>query len=244
MKEINLDLSLIIACFNEEGLLRQSVEEILDVLNYTRFSYEIIFIDDCSTDKTVGIIKQLVNEHPDKMKMILHKKNEGRGKTVTDGIKYSKAKIVGYIDIDLQNPARYIPSLVREVAKGADIATASRTYRLTWVAVPRWIISKGYKFLVKLFLRLNLEDTETGCKFFNRESILPVLDEVRDNHWFWDTEIMARSYLKGLKIVEIPSIFIRKGLYTRVKIFRDCYRQFIKLIEFRMQLGRIKKSEF
>lgn len=238
---MNLDLSLIIPCYNEGAILKNSVNQILEVLNTTRFSYEIILIDDYSTDGTVDIIKQLAEEHPETaIKQIFHKKNEGRGKTVNDGILNSEASIVGFIDIDLSTHPRYIPCLIREIKKGADIATALRVYKLSWFTMPRWILSKGYKFLVKLLLRLDIKDTETGCKFFNKASILPVLSEVRDAYWFWDTEIMARSYIKGLKVVEISSVFIRRGLYSRVKIFKDSADYFIKLIKFRQELKRKK----
>ena len=97
-------------------------------------------------------------------------------------------------------------------------------------------------FLVKLLLKLDLKDTETGCKFFNREKILPILEEIHDRHWFWDTEIMARAYIKGLKIIETPSIFIRKGFYTRVRIFRDSLVQFRNLARFKRELNKIVKK--
>lgn len=240
---MNPDLSLIIPCYNEEVILRNSVNRILEALNTARFSYEIILIDDYSVDGTVDVIKQLVEEHPDiSIKPIFHKWNEGRGKTVSDGILNSGAEIVGFIDTDLSTSAAYIPALVLEIKKGADVATALRIYKLSWSNLHRWIISKGYRFLVKLLLRLDLNDTETGCKFFNREKITPILDEIHDHLWFWDTEIMVRAYLKGLKIVEVPSVFIRKGLYTRVKIIRDSFRYFVNLIKFKQELNKASKK--
>lgn len=235
----SLDLSLIIPCYNELAALKENTKQIIEVLNSTRFSYEIIFVDDCSTNDTVELIKEIINEHPDvNISAVFHKQNEGRGKAVADGILTAQAKIAGFIDIDLSISASYIPSMVMEIVKGADIAIALRVYKLSWHSVPRWIISKGYSLLVKLFLRLELNDTETGCKFFNRERIMPILAEIRDTHWFWDTEIMVRSYLKGFKIIEIPSVFIRSGFYSKVKIFRDSIQYFINLVGFRRELKR------
>lgn len=239
----HIDLSLIIACYNEELVLRESIKQIFEILDNARFSYEIIFVDDFSQDNTRKIIEDIISEYPDKrFKKIFHEKNTGRGSAVTEGIKLSKGQIVGFIDLDLSTPARYIPTLAMEIKKGAGVASALRVYKLNWSAVPRWVLSKGYRFLVRLLLRLDLKDTETGCKFFNRERILPILDEVRDSHWFWDTEIMARSRMKGLKIAEIPSVFMRKGLYSRVKIFRDSFYYLIKLIRFRKELVKSVKK--
>ncbi len=238
----DIDLSLIIACYNEEPVLEQSIKQIFEVLDDTRFNYEVIFVDDNSEDDTRVIIDRIISTYPDKnLNKIFHEKNIGRGATVADGIRASRGPIVGSIDIDLSTPARYIPALTVEIEKGADIANALRVYKLCWLAVPRWIISRCYRFLVKLMLRLDLGDTETGCKFFRRERILPVLDEIRDRHWFWDTEIMARSYIKGLRIVNLPTVFIRKGLYSRVKIIRDSFQYLNKLIRFKIELDRIRK---
>lgn len=235
----DIDLSLIIPCYNEEPILLDSIKLIFESMDNTQIRYEIIFVDDCSQDNTRNLIDRVINEYKNKRFVkIFHEVNKGRGGTVTDGIMASKGKISGFFDIDCSTHPRYIPVLVWEIQKGADMATALRVYKLNWLAAPRWVLSKGYKFLVKLWLRLDLSDTETGCKFFNREKIVPILSEICDNYWFWDTEIMVRSYLKGLKIVEIPSVFIRKGFYTRVKIVRDCFRQFISLIKFKQELKR------
>lgn len=240
----DIDLSLIIACYNEEPILEHSIKQIFEVLDDTRFHYEVILVDDNSEDNTRAMIDSIISRYPDKKLIkIFHKKNMGRGATVAEGIMMSRGPIVGSIDIDLSTPARYIPALVVEIEKGADIATALRVYKLHWIAIPRWIISKGYRFLVKLMLRLDLGDTETGCKFFRRERILPVLDEIRDRHWFWDTEIIARAYIKGLRIVHLPTVFIRKGLYTRVKIIRDSFQHLNKLIRFKIELDRIRKRK-
>ena len=78
-------------------------------------------------------------------------------------------------------------------------------------------------------------DTEAGFKFFNRENILPVLAAVDNQHWFWDTEIMIRSYLTGLKITQIPTLFIRRfDKYSTVNPITDS-------IEYLVQLYRFKK---
>ncbi|MFC1509654.1 glycosyltransferase family 2 protein [Candidatus Omnitrophota bacterium] len=238
----DIDLSLVIACYNEKSILEKSIKQIFEVLDDTRFNYEVIFVDDKSEDNTRAIIDSIISKYPDKnLSKIFHEKNVGRGASVAEGIVVSRGPIVGSIDIDLSTPARYIPVLTVEIEKGADIANAFRVYKLCWIAVPRWIISKCYSFLVKLMLRLDLGDTETGCKLFRRERILPILDEIRDKHWFWDTEIIARAHIKGLRIVNLPTVFIRKGLYSRVKIIRDSFRYLNNLIRFKIELDRIRK---
>ena len=236
----NFDFSLIVACYNEEGFLRESIKKVTEVFSSTNIKYEIIFVDDKSRDNTVDIIKKLLtaNSH---WRLIEHEKNQGRGKAVSDGIKASAAPIVGFIDIDLSTSPWYLPRLIHEVQKGADMATAMRIYKLKAKTFFRWILSKGYNFIMQVFLRCSLQDTETGCKVFNREKILSVLAQTEDAHWFWDTEIMVHSLLAGHKIIEVPSIFIREGLYTRVRLLKDTKDYLFNLIKFRQKL---KKTTF
>lgn len=235
-----LDLSLVIACYNEEVLLLDSVQQIVEVLDATRCSYEIIFIDDCSQDSTRSLIDQLIEEHSDKAYWkIFHEQNKGRGGTVTDGIRAAQGTVVGFIDIDLETPARYIPSCVAAIQAGCDVATGRRIYTFRLRSIDRYILSKGYSRLVKWIYGLPLRDTETGFKFFNRKTILPILDQIQDQRWFWDTEIMVRSYLNGLKIIEIPTLFIRRfDKQSTVNTLSDSIEYLIQLYRFKKLIRR------
>jgi glycosyltransferase involved in cell wall biosynthesis len=236
-----VDVSLILACYNEEQIFTQSVKEILEILDNTRFTYEIIFVDDCSKDRTRDLISEAIAQYPDKpLRRLLHEKNKGRGGTVADGIKIARGDVAGFIDIDLEVHARYIPSCILAIQNGADVAIAHRVYTFQPKSVDRWLMSKGYSWLVRHLLGVDLFDTETGYKFFDREKILLVLDEIEDQRWFWDTEIMVRSYLRGLKIAEIPALFIRRfDKQSTVSGIRDSVEYFGKLWRFR---GAIKKE--
>jgi len=101
-----LDLSLIIPCYFEEEVLEKSVEELLLILDNTRFSYEVIFVDDGSKDETKKIIERILAEDRGKhrLKKIFHEKNVGRGGAVNTGIRNAKGEVVGFIDIDLEVP--------------------------------------------------------------------------------------------------------------------------------------------
>lgn len=247
MKQV--DFGLVIACYNEvrnngDNFIK-NVEEIDKILDNTKYSYEIIFVDDCSQDSTRKVIKQLVKKHKN-FKYLFHEKNKGRGGAVMDGIKISNSKVSGFIDIDLEIPAHNIPILINKVIDGADLATGLRSYKFGFLylkATHRFLAHKIYKFLVKILLRTKLKDTETGCKFFNTNNILPVLDEIEDTHWFWDTEIMIRSYFKGLKIKEIPVNFTRiPESGSTLKFFSDSYIYFKNLIKFLPKVKKMRKK--
>ena len=238
------DLSIVIACYNEEDILVNNVKEVVDVLDATRFAYEFIFIDDCSQDNTRELINSLIGQYADKsFRRIFHEQNKGRGGTVTEGIREARGSVVGFIDIDLETHARYIPSCVAVIRAGYDVATAKRNYTFRIRSIDRYLLSKGYSRLVKWVLGFPLQDTETGFKFFNRAKILPVLEKTHDQKWFWDTEIMVRSYLAGLKIIEIPTLFIRRfDKQSTVNPLRDSVEYLVKLFRFKKQIKQEKNK--
>lgn len=125
-------------------VLEDSVAQIIEVLDGTRYSYEIIFVDDCSEGQTRQLIDRAIERYPDKrMSRIFHEQNVGRGGTVADGIRVGKGDVAGFIDIDLEVHARYIPSCVNAVQDGADVAIGRRVYKLNLRSLDRYVMSAG-----------------------------------------------------------------------------------------------------
>jgi glycosyltransferase involved in cell wall biosynthesis len=218
-------LSLVLACYNEAEHLEASFAEIRDTLEQARFPFEILFVDDASRDRTREILSAITAAHPRlELRTILHQTNRGRGATVTDGFRAARGAVTGYIDVDLEVHCRYIPSLVRAIDNGADVATLRRIYAFQLGSLDRYLMSRGYSFLVRRLLDVDLADTETGYKFFRRD-------------WFWDTEFMVRAARRGLKLVEIPGAYVRRQDKTStVRGVRDSLRYFAKLVRFRREL--------
>ena len=233
-------VSVVIACYNEEETLLRSFAEIKETLEDLGRPFEIVFVDDLSRDRTREVLAQIAEANPDlDIRILLHERNLGRGATVTDGFRAARGQIAGFLDVDLEVHCRYIPSLVRAIEKGADIATLRRVYAFQLGSLDRYIMSRGYSFLVRRLLGVGLRDTETGFKFFNRERALPVIEAIRDPGWFWDTEFMVRAAGRGLRIVEVPGAYIRRADKTStVRGLRDSIRYFGRLLAFRRELRR------
>jgi glycosyltransferase involved in cell wall biosynthesis len=233
-------VSVVIACYNEEETLLRSFQEIKETLEDLGGPFEIIFVDDLSRDRTRELLAHIAEAHRDPdIRILLHERNLGRGATVTDGFRAARGQIAGFLDVDLEVHCRYIPSLVRAIQKGADIATLRRIYAFQLSSLDRYVMSRGYSFLVRRLLCDSLRNTETGFKFFNRERALPIIDAIRDPGWFWDTEFMVRAARRGLRIVEVPGAYIRRADKTStVRGLRDSVRYFGKLLAFRRELRR------
>lgn len=229
--------SLIIPLYNEGPSLLNSIRTICRELNKLKKSWEIIFIEDNSSDNTRKAIKKLQPKLK-KSRVIYHQNNEGRGKSVTDGINSAHGKICGYIDVDLEVSAKYIPVFIREIEKGSDLVVGKRSYEKNLASITRVLASKGYSIIVKHLLSLPIEDTETGYKFFNKSKIIEILPDVKDKRWFWDTEICARAHLKGLLISQIPVLFIRRPeKKSTVRLLPDTLEYFNRIWQFRKELS-------
>ncbi|MBI2595297.1 glycosyltransferase [Candidatus Daviesbacteria bacterium] len=225
-------LSLILPCFNEAGYLWDSYKKIVAEFQKYKIDYEIIFIDDQSQDNTVEIIKK-IQAGDNRVKYKMHHKNQGRGQTVMDGIRIAKNDTIGFLDADLEISEKYIKIFVKKLEEGYDLAIAKRSYTISVLALHRLILSKGYHCLEKILLGLPFNDTQSGYKFFIRSKINPILTKIVDKNWFWDTEIVARSYYNDLKIVQIPVIFKRRlDKKSTVKIFSDSWTSFKSLWQF------------
>ena len=235
-----MDLSLIIPCYRDAGHLERHVEEIMGVLDGTRFSYEIILVDDRRPDECLAIIDRLIAKHPEhRIVKIAHEVNSGRGGAVNDGLRAARGEVAGFLDIDLEVAAHYIPALVRMVRSGADVVVGHRIYKLRWRILHRAILSIGYHWMVGRVLGMKLGDTESGCKFFRRERILPVIETIEDSRWFWDTEVVVRSMVAGLKVCSMPVLFIRNpDKASTVKLVADSLDHIKNLWRFRRTLRR------
>jgi len=235
-----MDVSLIVPCYNEGPYLEGNLKELYDLLSFLRVDFEVIIIDDKSENDTLERAKNFVKGNG-KAQLLCHEVNKGRGYTVTEGIRKARGKVAGFIDIDLEVASQNIIPLILKILEGYDVATGKRIYKMKGDL--RWILSKGYVYLVKFFCKTPFQDTEAGLKFFNKEKILPILDEIEDKHWFWDTEILTRAYYHGLKIAEVPVLYIRGSpSYTSVKFFKDTLYYFKKLISFRKVINQCKKK--
>lgn len=234
-----IDFTLVLPCYNEELLFDASVSRIYDTLANSRFSFEIIFVDDASLDRTPQKILTFCKKHPD-CRAIFHKENTGRGRTVADGIRASYGVAAGYIDIDCEVSPVYISSMVSLIlANRADVVIGSRIYRTSLFSITREVLSRGYRWLSDQVIATGGLDTETGYKFFKRTKILPILDKTQHPHWFWDTELMVLAKRQGLRIVEVPVLFLRRtDKKSSVRIFHDMLDYTISLWQLRKRLNR------
>lgn len=232
-----IDFSLVLACYNEGPTFEANIALILSELKRLKIRWEIIFVEDKSTDGTKKTLEKITGNIKN-CSVIYHNKNMGRGRSVSDGIKMSKGSICGYIDVDCEIAPRYIPLFIEEVQNGSDIVIGNRFYEKGLKSLPRVFASRIYAKLIKLTLNLPVGDTESGYKFFNRKTTMSTIFETKNKGWFWDTEVCARAYYKDLSLSEVPVFFVRRtNKKSTVKLFSDSLSYLVELYKFRSKIA-------
>ena len=136
-------ISLVVPCYNEESVLSDFYNEVVKVMNnMKKTSYEIIFIDDGSSDNTLGIIKGFSKENKN-VKYISFSKNFGKEAAIYAGFEYTKGDYIAVMDADLQDPPEYINKMYQILEK--------EDYDVVALVAKK---NKDYNFIRKLFTKL------------------------------------------------------------------------------------------
>ena len=158
----------------------------------------------------------------------------GRGKALNQAIRSCLGDVVCYIDADLATDMTHLPEIINAVANdGYDIAIGSRlmTGSKAKRDTRRLFASMVYNRMVRLLLGSKVYDHQCGFKAFKRDKITCLLDDIKDNHWFWDTEVLVRGQRRGYRIKEIPVEWM-ESKSTKVNIVKDANdmgRQILRL---------------
>ncbi|MEA1944786.1 MAG: dolichyl-phosphate beta-glucosyltransferase [Euryarchaeota archaeon] len=215
------EISLVLPAYNEAERLKDTVRQVVDALQKITPSFEIIIAEDGSTDGTDRIAEELAEKYS-YIKHLHSDERLGRGSALNRAFKSSEGEILAYIDVDLATDMKHLAELINHIRNGYDLATGSRMmpHSDTVRSFKRGFASKGFNFLVRTILRSKLHDHQCGFKAFRREALLDLLDQVRDKHWFWDTEILVRAQRSGYMVAEFP-VRWRSGDSSKVDLKRD-----------------------
>jgi glycosyltransferase AglD len=215
-------VSVVLPAYNEAANIEKAFFVTAETLLKITDRFEIIIAEDGSTDGTDRIASNLARQYA--YAVHLHSdKRQGRGKALSRAFKAASGEVLCYIDVDLATDMKYLEKLITAVSlDGYDFATGSRMMHESDAKRPfkREFASRGYNFLVRLFLRSKLYDHQCGFKAFRREALFELLDEIENEHWFWDTEVLVRAQQKGYRVMEFP-VYWRHGGSSKVDMVKD-----------------------
>jgi len=236
-----MKIIIAIPAYNEEQLLRDSITSLNDFCTrHLKIDWQIVIADNASTDTTGQIGRQLENTFP-KVKY-LRLNQRGKGRAIKAVWQTGDADIYVFMDADLATGLEALPRLIEAVAQGADVAVGSRFHpeskvKRNWL---RLIISYGYRFLAKIFVSTKVRDLSCGFKAISHKVKQEILPLVKDQAWFFDSELTVLAENKGFKIKQIPVTWNEKRREknaSRVNLLPLILSYLKKLISLRRRLA-------
>jgi glycosyltransferase involved in cell wall biosynthesis len=231
-------VDIVIPCLNEENVLEQSIDTLRNFLkeNMSEYDNTITIADNGSTDATLEIAKRLTEQYPEVRFNTLDKK--GRGRALKKTWSESDADIVSYMDVDLSTDLKALPPMINAIANenyhlgtGTRLAKNSNTKR----GFKRDFISRVYNLMVKTILWTKYSDAQCGFKAVDKKIYDQLHPVLKDNEWFFDTEMLTIAEKKGFKLFEIPVTWI-EDTDSRVKIINTAYKYIRDLIRLRTRI--------
>ncbi len=230
-------LSIVIPAYNEEARLGKTLQAIAAYLNGRQRPYEIILVDDGSSDRTVEIARGFVPT-VGSMRVIENQRNLGKGAAVRQGIAAARGDLILFSDADLSTPIQELAQLEKAVQAGADAAIASRG--ISGARVPtrqpfyRELMGKIFNLLVRIITLPGIYDTQCGFKLFRCPIAQSVFQKLTITGFGFDVEALYLVRQSGGRIAEIP-VEWHDVRGSKVSPLRDALRMLIDLFRIRLR---------
>lgn len=194
-KKLQLDISVIIPCYNEEQALQELYSRLCAVLEPITAQFELLFVDDGSSDRSFDIMKQL-HEQDRRVKIIHFRKNFGKAQALSQGFKDCRGEKIITIDADLQDFPEEIPKLLAWLGEGFDLVSGWKRKRED--SIVKRLTSRIFNFFTALFTGVKIHDFNCGLKAYRR-----VVTEELDLYGELYRFIPAVAAWKGFRVGEV-----------------------------------------
>ena len=194
---------------NEAGHIASNIEETANTLNNFGWQWELIVLDDGSSDDTFEIASQLVKKYPHHLLVKKNAFNIGKGRALRNALKFVTGDYVVFLDADLDLHPMQIRTLFDIMRlNNADIVIGSKLHVNSVVDYPfkRRLMSYFYYLFVKVLFKLPCHDTQTGLKLFKVEVLRRVFRMITIKQFAFDLEVLANAHRLGYRIAEAPIV--------------------------------------
>jgi dolichyl-phosphate beta-glucosyltransferase len=236
-----MSISVVIPAYNEEKRIEVSVNKVMSYLERQKMKYEIIVVDDGSSDRTAEVVEKLDNG---KLVLLRNRRNRGKGFSVRRGILKAKMDYILFSDADLSSPITELPKLLRHMKK-YDIAVGSRRMARSRIVIKqpwyRSIPGRVFPLIVYLIIIRGIRDTQCGFKLFRKPVAHTLFKMQRLERFSFDAEILLLAKRMGYSIKEVPVTWVN-ALDSKLNAVTDSYGMFVELIKVRWNLLRGKYS--
>lgn len=219
MRDLKQKISIIMPAYNEAERIVSSIEETAETFDKFGCSWELVVMDDGSTDDTYLKASELIEKYPGQLVVKRNSLNLGKGRVLKKSLRYITGDYVVWLDADMDLHPLQVQALFDIMRlDNADIVIGSKFHPNSIVNYPlqRRIISLGYYLLVRLIFNLPCHDTQTGLKLFKAEVLKRVFPRILVKKFAFDLEVLVNAHHLGYKIAEAPIVLINQRPYGRI----------------------------
>src|SRR5438876_9254232 len=225
--EQTIAISVVVHVMNEEQSIKPLFEKLSTQLNSLGQNYEVIFVDDGSTDKTFAELKKLHDEHPGIVRVVRFRRNFGKTPALVAGFSRCRGEVIFTMDGDLQDDPEEIPNFLKKLDEGYDLVSGWKYPRLD--PITKTFPSRVFNGMVSTMTGVHLHDINNGFKAYRREVIedthfklygefhrfVPVMA-----HWrgFRVTEIKVRHYPRKYGVSKFGAKRFARGLIDLLNV--------------------------
>lgn len=228
--------------YNETAILKDNVLRLLDFVKQQNFSFDwqIVLIVNGSNNEFENLAKSIASDFSDLIKTVIYTE-KGKGQAIKNYALISTADIFVYMDADLAVALTDLPNLVTPLLNNeADLVMGSRLLKGSKKerSFFREFSSLIYIWLSKIIICHNFSDLQCGFKAINLNKFKQIIPLIKDNQWFFDTELIYLFQQNNWRIKEIPVDWSENRYQARrskIKVFKDGWSFIKKLIELRMR---------
>ncbi len=233
-------LSVIIPAYNEEDRILPTVRRVREYLEGRFGDFEIIVIDDASTDATAELVEREIRE-PGNLRLLRNAVNLGKGGAVKKGMLSSRGSLCLMSDADLSTPIEELEKLLPYLEGGYHIAIGSRGRKGAEILVRQpWYrekMGKVFNLVVRLLLVGDFRDTQCGFKLFRGNVARDVFVKTAIEGFSFDVEVLYIALKQGYRVKEVPVRWVNSPA-SRVRLFRDPLMMFLDLLKIRLKRFR------
>jgi glycosyltransferase involved in cell wall biosynthesis len=242
-KRVRVDA--VIPVYNEQQDLESKVLTLRQYLaDHVSYDWRIVVADNASTDRTLEIATTLAARYPGQINAI-HLDQKGRGRALRKAWTESDAAVVSYMDLDLSTDLSAFVPLIDSLLTGEyDVAIGSRLKMGARVTrgLKREVISRIYNLMIKALFWSKFSDAQCGFKAATRRAVREIVPLIKDQAWFFDTELLLLAERMGYKVFEVPVTW-RDDPGSTVKIAKTAWEDIKGLVRVRFSsVGRRSRS--
>ena len=235
-------ISVVIPVYNEEKIIRNTIQSVKNYMQNNFTDYEVIFVNDGSKDNTLKIMSEFAD---DKIKIISYEKNKGKGGAVKTGMLAAEGDLIFFTDSDLAYGLDVVKEgyKILEENKEADIIIGSRRKHKDGYAsytFLRKIMSVVFYFVLKIYVGIKQSDSQTGIKGFKKDAARKIFNLCEAERWVFDVEILLIADKLGYKIEEMPVTIINHR-ESKVNPMKDSIRALKEVARIKKRVKKLGK---